>query len=89
MQKTRCVIQKRTGQTQFKAILSTSHSGTHSCTPRGHRTVHSKMSVSYTHLDVYKRQSQDSADDDDKIDIFLIEADYALKYVDSDYVRCV
>ena len=30
--------------------------------------------------------SQDSAADDDKIDIFLIEADYALKYVDSDYV---
>ena len=27
--------------------------------------------------------SQDSAADDDKIDIFLIEADYALKYVDS------
>ena len=37
------MIQKRTGQTQFKAILSTSHSGTHSCTARGHRTVHSKM----------------------------------------------
>ena len=32
-----------TGQTQFKAILSTSHSGTHSCTARGHRTVHSQM----------------------------------------------
>ncbi len=29
--------------------------------------------------------NQDSAADDDKIDIFLIEADYALKYVDSDY----
>ena len=29
--------------------------------------------------------SQDSAADDDKIDIFLIEADYALKYVDSPY----
>ena len=29
---------------------------------------------------------QDSAAADDKIDIFLIEADYALKYVDSDYV---
>ena len=43
IQKTRCVIQKRTGQTQFKAILSTSHSGTHSCTARGHRTVHSQM----------------------------------------------
>ena len=28
---------------------------------------------------------QDSAADDDKIDIFLIEADYALKYVDSEY----
>ncbi|MCM1499202.1 MAG: ABC transporter substrate-binding protein [Clostridium sp.] len=28
---------------------------------------------------------QESAADDDKIDIFLIEADYALKYVDSDY----
>lgn len=28
---------------------------------------------------------QDSAAADDKIDIFLIEADYALKYVDSDY----
>ena len=34
---------RRTGQTQFKAILSTSHSGTHSCTARGHRTVHSQM----------------------------------------------
>ena len=33
---------RRTGQTQFKAILSMSHSGTHSCT-RGHRTVHSQM----------------------------------------------
>ena len=30
--------------------------------------------------------NQDSAADDSKIDIFLIEADYALKYVDSDYV---
>ena len=29
--------------------------------------------------------AQDSAAADDKIDIFLIEADYALKYVDSDY----
>ncbi len=29
--------------------------------------------------------SQDSKADDDKIDIFLIEADYALKYVDSPY----
>lgn len=28
---------------------------------------------------------QDSAAADDKIDIFLIEADYALKYVDSEY----
>ena len=28
--------------------------------------------------------SQDSAADDDKIDIFLIEADYALKYTDAD-----
>ena len=30
--------------------------------------------------------NQEAAADDDKIDIFLIEADYALKYVDSDYV---
>jgi len=29
--------------------------------------------------------SQDSAAADDKIDIFLVEADYALKYVDTDY----
>lgn len=29
--------------------------------------------------------NQDSAADDDKIDIFLVEADYALKYVNSDY----
>ena len=29
--------------------------------------------------------NQDSAAADDKIDIFLIEADYALKYVNSDY----
>ena len=33
---------KRTGQTQFKALLSMSHSGTHSCT-RGHRTAASQM----------------------------------------------
>ena len=36
------MIQKRTGQTQFKAILSTSHSGTHSCTG-GHRTGHGEF----------------------------------------------
>jgi len=30
-------------------------------------------------------KKQDSAKDDDKVDIFLIEADYALKYVNSDY----
>lgn len=30
-------------------------------------------------------QKQDSAAADDKIDLFLVEADYALKYVDSDY----
>ncbi len=29
--------------------------------------------------------AQDSASADDKIDIFLVEADYALKYVDTDY----
>ena len=29
--------------------------------------------------------NQDAAANDDKIDIFLVEADYALKYVDSDY----
>lgn len=29
--------------------------------------------------------NQDSAADDDKIDIFLVEADYALKYVNTDY----
>ena len=29
--------------------------------------------------------NQDSAAADDKIDLFLVEADYALKYVDSDY----
>lgn len=29
--------------------------------------------------------SQNSAAPDDKIDMFLVEADYALKYVDSDY----
>jgi len=34
---------KRTGQTQFRALLSMSHSRTHSCTTRGHRTVHSQM----------------------------------------------
>ncbi|HEX3038326.1 MAG TPA: carbohydrate ABC transporter substrate-binding protein [Oscillospiraceae bacterium] len=32
-----------------------------------------------------KLQEQESAAADDKIDIFLIEADYARKYVDSDY----
>jgi len=30
--------------------------------------------------------SQESAAADDKIDIFLVEADYALKYVDSEYI---
>ena len=33
--------------------------------------------------------AQESAAADDKIDIFLIEADYALKYVDSDYTMNV
>jgi major membrane immunogen (membrane-anchored lipoprotein) len=33
--------------------------------------------------------AQDSAADDDKIDIFLVEADYALKYVDTDYTMSV
>ncbi|MBR0410926.1 MAG: carbohydrate ABC transporter substrate-binding protein [Eubacterium sp.] len=33
--------------------------------------------------------NQESAAADDKIDIFLIEADYALKYVDSDYTMNV
>lgn len=32
-----------------------------------------------------KLLEQESASDDDKIDIFLVEADYALKYVDTDY----
>lgn len=32
-----------------------------------------------------KLLEQDSAADDDKIDMFLVEADYALKYVDTDY----
>jgi len=32
-----------------------------------------------------KLLAQDSAAADDKIDIFLVEADYALKYVDTDY----
>ena len=31
--------------------------------------------------------AQESAADDDKIDMFLIEADYALKYVDSPYTE--
>lgn len=30
-------------------------------------------------------QNQENAKDDEKIDLFLIEADYALKYVESDY----
>lgn len=33
--------------------------------------------------------NQASAADDDKIDMFLVEADYALKYVDSDYTMPV
>ena len=33
--------------------------------------------------------NQENAADNDKIDIFLIEADYALKYVDSDYTMNV
>lgn len=33
--------------------------------------------------------NQDSADANDKIDIFLVEADYALKYVDSDYTMAI
>ncbi|MCD7824633.1 MAG: ABC transporter substrate-binding protein [Clostridiaceae bacterium] len=32
---------------------------------------------------------QEDADADDKIDIFLVEADYALKYVDTDYTMSV
>lgn len=32
---------------------------------------------------------QESAADDDKIDIFLVEADYALKYVDTDYAMAM
>jgi hypothetical protein len=32
---------------------------------------------------------QDSAAADDKIDLFLVEADYALKYVDTDYTMAV
>lgn len=31
-------------------------------------------------------QNQETADADDKVDLFLVEADYALKYVDTDYV---
>lgn len=31
-------------------------------------------------------QNQESAEADDKVDLFLVEADYALKYVDTDYV---
>ncbi|MBP3610948.1 MAG: carbohydrate ABC transporter substrate-binding protein, partial [Lachnospiraceae bacterium] len=34
-------------------------------------------------------EKQEKADADDKIDIFLVEADYALKYVDSDYTMAV
>lgn len=33
--------------------------------------------------------NQDSAAADDKVDIFLVEADYALKYVDSEYTLAV
>lgn len=33
--------------------------------------------------------AQDSAAADDKIDLFLVEADYALKYVDTDYTMAV
>ena len=33
--------------------------------------------------------NQESAAADDKIDLFLVEADYALKYVDTDYVMPV
>ena len=32
---------------------------------------------------------QESAADDDKIDLFLVEADYALKYVDTDYAMAL
>lgn len=35
-------------------------------------------------LDVALKANED-ADDDDKVDMYLMEADYALKYVDSDY----
>ena len=34
-------------------------------------------------------KKQDSAAADDKIDLFLVEADYALKYVDTDYTMPV
>ena len=33
--------------------------------------------------------NQESASADDKVDLFLVEADYALKYVDSDYTMPV
>lgn len=33
--------------------------------------------------------AQESAADDDKVDLFLVEADYALKYVDTDYTMPV
>ena len=34
-------------------------------------------------------KGQESAEADDKVDIFLVEADYALKYVDSEYTMAV
>ncbi len=34
-------------------------------------------------------EKQDKASADDKVDIFLVEADYALKYVDSDYTMAL
>lgn len=44
----------------------------------------SKDSAYQNNLDATLKK-QDSASQDDKIDLFLVEADYALKYVDSDY----
>ena len=33
--------------------------------------------------------AQETAADDDKVDLFLVEADYALKYVDTDYTMAI
>lgn len=48
-------------------------------------TINANQGMNYQNKLDTALQNQDSAAADDKVDIFLIEADYALKYVNSDF----